>query len=278
MSALQSPAIGDLLRISDLSPAQFASLLDLAGKMQRHPLAWRETLEGQSVACCFAKPSTRTRVSFEAAIHRLGGLPITLHPDELRLGPGEPISDTARVLSSYCAAIVMRPLAQSDVIELAEHASVPVVNALTCQTLADCLTLRERFGTLEALPVAYVGDDNDVAASLREAAALTGIDLRIAAPPEDPCAAVAGARTVCTDVRVSMGRSDGLEPYRVTPELMALAAPDAVFLHCLPAHRGDEVDAAVIDGPQSLVWEQAANRLPTEQALLYALVTGDWEA
>jgi ornithine carbamoyltransferase len=228
-------------------------------------------------------------VSFEAAIFRLGGLPIMLRPDELQLGRGEPISDTARVLSSYCAAIVVRTFAQADVAELAEFASVPVINALTdehhpCQALADCLTLRERFGDLVGLPVAYVGDDNNVATSLREAAALTGIDLRIAAPPDDPREAVADARAVYTDVWVSMGQSDTqarrarLEPYRVTTELMQLAAHDTVFLHCLPAHRGEEVEAAVIDGPRSLVWQQAANRLPTEQALLHTLVTGEWES
>src|SRR4051794_37972182 len=184
----------DLLSIADLDAEQFATLLDLAGQMKRHPLAWRGALDGRSVACYFAKPSTRTRVSFEAAIFRLGGLPIMLRPDELQLGRGEPISDTARVLSSYCDAIVVRTFAQSDVAMLAQHASVPVINALTdehspCQALADCLTLQERFGTLEGLEVAYVGDDNNVAASLRQAAELTGMDLRIAAPPDDPRAA-----------------------------------------------------------------------------------------
>ena len=289
MTTPQARATSHLLSVADLDAAQFAALLDLAGQMKRHPLAWRSVLDGRSVACCFAKPSTRTRVSFEAAIFRLGGLPIMLRPDELQLGRGEPISDTARVLSSYCDAIVVRTFAQSDVVELAQHASVPVINALTdehhpCQALADCLTLQERFGTLEGLEVAYVGDDNNVSTSLEEAAALTGMDLRIAAPPDDPREAVQGAHAVYTDVRRSMGQPDTqahrarLEPYRVTPELMALAAPDAVFLHCLPAHRGEEVDAMVIDGPQSLVWEQAANRLPTEQALLHALVTGEWEA
>jgi len=213
-----------------------------------------------------------------------------LRPDELQLGRGEPIADTARVLSRYCDAIVVRTFAQRDVMELADYASVPVINALTdehhpCQALADCLTLREHFGELDGLPVAYVGDANNVAASLAEAAALTGIDLRLATPSgASPEEAVAGAAAVYTDVWVSMGqeawakqRRAMLADYRVTPELMALARPDAIFLHCLPAHRGEEVDAAVIDGPASRVWCQAGNRLPTEQALLYALVTGDWE-
>jgi ornithine carbamoyltransferase len=289
MTATPVPAIRDLLQVADLNADQFAALLNLAEKMKRHPLAWRGALDGHSVACYFAKPSTRTRVSFEAAIFRLGGLPIMLRPDELQLGRGEPIADTARVLSSYCDAIVVRTFAQAVVVELAEHASVPVVNALTdehhpCQALADCLTLQEHFGDLDGLPVAYVGDDNNVSTSLDEAAELTGMDLRIAAPPDDPREAVAGARAVYTDVWVSMGQSDTqarrarLEPYRVTPELMALAAPDAVFMHCLPAHRGEEVETTVIDGPRSVVWQQAANRLPTEQALLHVLVTGDWES
>ena len=278
MTSSQARVTSHLLSVADLDAEQFATLLDLAGQMKRHPLAWRSVLDGGSVACLFAKPSTRTRVSFEAAIFRLGGLPILLRPDELHVGHAEPISDTARVLSSYCEAIVVRTFAHSDVVTLAQHASVPVINAWTdehhpCQALADCLTLQERFGTLEGLEVAYVGDHNSVSTSLVEAAALTGMDLRIAAPPDDPREAVQGAHAVYTDVRVSTGK-----PSRVTPELMALAAPDAVFLHCLPAHRGEEVDAAVIDGPQSLVWEQAANRLPTEQALLHGLVTGEWEA
>ena len=288
----------DLLRIADLTPEEVTGLLDLAAAFKRDPHRRAATLAGESVACYFSKPSTRTRVSFEAAAYRLGALPIMLRPDELQLGRGEPIADTARVLGSYCAAIVIRTFAHSDVEEVARHAGVPVINALTddhhpCQALADVLTLRERFGALAGLRVAYVGDGNNVARSLIEAAALTGIDLRLACPPgyepdlaervdDDPRVAVAGARAVYTDVWVSMGDETGdrvrdLSAYRVTPDLMALAAPDAIFLHCLPAHRGQEVDAAVIDGGQTAVWQQAANRLPTEQAALYALVTGDWE-
>jgi ornithine carbamoyltransferase len=308
VTALTTPAVAHVLRVADLSARQFAALLDLAGAMKRHPLAWHNALEGRAVACYFAKPATRTRVSFEAAINRLGGLPVMLRPDELQLGRGEPIADTARVLSSYCEAIVIRTFAQRDVRELAEHSSVPVINALTddhhpCQALADCLTLRERFGGLDGLTLAYIGDGNHVAHSLIEAARLTGMHLRLATPPgclpdpsilaaagrsvqvlETPGEAVAGAYAVYTDVWGSMGKDAGeaqhraqLANYQVTPELMSLARRDAVFLHCLPAHRGEEVDAGVIDGPASLVWEQAANRLPTEQALLSALITGDWE-
>jgi ornithine carbamoyltransferase len=299
MTTLTKPR--SLLRIADLTPDQIHRLLDLAAAMKEDPRGWHDALAGTSVACYFSKPSTRTRISFEAAVHRLGALPIMLRPDELQLGRGEPIADTARVMSSYCSAIVIRTFAQSDVEEMASAATVPVINALTddhhpCQALADVLTLRERFGDLHGLPVAYVGDGNNVARSLIEAATLTGLDLRLACPEGyrphadvdvfcKPREAVAGARAVYTDVWVSMGdpeserqrRLEDLAPYRVTPGLMGLAARDAIFLHCLPAHRGEEVATAVIDGAHSAVWEQAANRLPTEQAALYALVTGDWE-
>jgi ornithine carbamoyltransferase len=301
MSSLTTPTT-DLLRIADLAPDDVDALLELAGRMKAEPNGWVGPLSGASVACYFSKPSTRTRISFEAAIQRLDALPIMLRPDELQLGRGEPIADTARVMSSYCAAIVIRTFRQSDVEEMADAASVPVINALTddhhpCQALADLLTLKERFGDLSGLPVAYVGDGNNVANSLIEAATLTGIDLRLACPPgyepsvqagprrivADPREAVAGARAVYTDVWVSMGdeaerarRLSDLTAYRVDPALMALAADDAIFLHCLPAHRGEEVAAEVIDGPASAVWQQAANRLPTEQAVLYALTTG-WE-
>ena len=308
MTVVHAPAAHHVLQVADLDREQFAALLDLAAAMKRHPLAWRDALKGRSVACYFVKPSTRTRVSFAAAINRLGGLPIMLRPDELRLGRGEPIADTAQAISSYCEAIVVRTFAQRDVRVLAENSSVPVINALTddhhpCQALADCLTLREHFGSLEGLTLAYVGDGNNVVHSLIEAAALTGMQLRLATPAgclpdpsilaragravrilDTPDKAVAGAHAVYTDVWISMGKEAGgadhktqLEGYRVTPELMALACGDAVFLHCLPAHRGEEVARAVIDGPASLVFTQAANRLPTEQALLSALVTGNWE-
>ncbi len=302
------------LRIADLDAFHLETLIDLAGRMKHAPNDWHLTLRGRSVACYFTKPSTRTRVSFEAACWHLGALPVMLRPDELQLGRGEPIADTARVLSSYCAAIGVRTFKQADVEALAVNASVPVINLLTddhhpCQALADLLTLQERFRQLDGLRLAYVGDGNNVAHSLLEAGALTGMHVTVACPPNHlprpdivehagllagqsggsvavvtgPAEAVKDAHAVYTDVWVSMGDADGderradLAAYRVTPELMALAEPDAVFLHCLPAHRGEEVSAEVIDGPASLVWEQAANQLPTEQALLYALTTGAWE-
>jgi ornithine carbamoyltransferase len=307
MTAVTPTPKHDLLRIADLSPGRLEALLALSTEMKADPRGWLDALPGESVGCYFSKPSTRTRVSIEAAIHRLGALPIMLRPDELQLGRGEPIADTARVMSSYCAAIVIRTFAQRDVQQMAEAASVPVINALTddhhpCQALADLLTLRERFGGLEGLQVAYVGDGNNVAHSLMEAAALAGFELRLACPPDyrpddqitraageavnvvrDPREAVAGAQAVYTDVWVSMGdeeerarRLNDLAAYRVDRDLMALAAHDAVFLHCLPAHRGEEVAADVIDGPRSAVWQQAANRLPTEQAVLFTLATR-WE-
>ena len=307
MSTLTPPRTRDLLRIADLGADELHWLLDRAAAMKADHRGWLGAMPGASVACYFAKPSTRTRVSFEVAVNRLGAQPIMLRPDELQLGRGEPIADTARVLSSYCAAIVIRTFAQSDVAEMASAASVPVINALTddhhpCQALADLLTLRERFGRLEGLRVAYVGDGNNVAHSLIEAAATAGFELALACPPgylpdagitraagpavhvfRDPRDAVAGAHAVYTDVWVSMGdeterarRMADLEAYRVDAQLMRRAAPEAVFLHCLPAHRGEEVAAEVIDGPRSAVWQQAANRLPTEQAVLHALVTG-WE-
>ena len=281
----------DYLRVADLQREELTALLDLSAAFKTDPLLRREALRGESVACYFAKPSTRTRVSFEAAAFRLGALPIMLRPDELQLGRGEPIADTARVLASYCAAIVIRTFKQSDIEQMSEFSSVPVINALSdeyhpCQALADLLTIREHFDDLGGVRVAYIGADNNVARSLAEAGALADMEVVVCSPPDgDPVAAVQGAQVVYTDVWVSMGedaRRDELvrrlEPYRVTPELMAAADPQAIFMHCLPAHRGEEVMPEVIDGPQSLVFAQAANRLPTEQAVLYALTSGRWEA
>jgi ornithine carbamoyltransferase len=295
-----------LLRVADLDAEELARLIDLAEEMKRNPRAWREAQAGRMLACFFSKPSTRTRVSLEGAAWRLGMLPVMLRPDELQLGRGEAIADTARVLSGYVDAIAIRTFAQSDVEELAATAGVPVINALTddhhpCQALADLLTLRERFGRLAGLRLAYLGDGNNVAHSLMEAGALSGIEVVLATPPDyepdpevverarglggtirlthDPIEAVAGAHALYTDVWVSMGdeaeraeRIARLAPYQVTSTLMQVARPDAAFLHCLPAHRGEEVTERVIDGPRSLVFQQAANRLPTEQALLHMLL------
>jgi ornithine carbamoyltransferase len=228
-------------------------------------------------------------------------LPLLLRPDELQLGRGETIEDTARTLSGYASAIVIRTFAHATVEAIAAVATSPVINALTddhhpCQALADLLTLRERFGRLEGLRVAFVGDFDNVATSLAEAALLSGIDLAVSCPPAyardvagatvvvDPVEAVRGAHAVYTDVWVSMGdeaeadrRRRDLRAYQVDERLLAAARPDVVFMHCLPAHRGEEVTADVIDGPRSIVWQQAENRLPTEEALLYLLVARAWD-
>jgi ornithine carbamoyltransferase len=302
------------LRVADLEREELIALLDLAAAMRADPTGWRQELDGQTLACYFTKPSTRTRVSFEAAAWRLGMLPVMLRPDELQLGRGEPLEDTARVLSRYAAALVVRTFAQADLDALARSASVPVINALTddhhpCQALADLLTVRDRFGKLDGLTIAYLGDGNNVAHSLIEAASLASMDVMVASPAgfepdptitahaaltarqnggsvhvtDDPRVAVRGAHAVYTDVWVSMGqdaererRLAALAPYRVDESLMAEADPHAIFLHCLPAHRGEEVAAGVIDGPASAVWDQAGNRLPTEQAVLHSLITGRW--
>lgn len=305
----------DLLRVSDLSSTQLHALLDVAEEMKSDPGGWRHQHRGKVLACFFSKPSTRTRVSLEAAAWRLGMLPVMLRRDELQAGRGETIADTARVLSSYVAAIAIRTFAHSDAEAMSDAATVPVINALTdehhpCQALADLLTLREHFGRLEGLRVAYVGDGNNVAHSLMEAGALAGMHIAVAAPPgyepsipiavrahdighriggsvevtSDITRAVAGADAVYTDVWVSMGeeaeqarRREELRPYQVNADVMSLAAPEAVFMHCLPAHRGEEVTAEVIDGPRSVVFAQAANRLPTEQAVIHALLSDDQE-
>jgi ornithine carbamoyltransferase len=300
-------------RVADLTQQELRELLDLASSMKTAPDLWEDELRGEAIACIFEKPSTRTRVSFAAAITRLGATPITLSTQELQLGRGESIADTARSLSGYVSAIVIRTFAQETVDELAHWATVPVVNALSdkhhpCQALADLLTIEEVFGAFAGRRLAFVGDGGDnVAHSLLEVAALAGLDLTIACPPEftpdprvfanalrlarrsgaqltivhDPAAAASGADAVYADVWASMGeegesdvRAKALGPFQVSDQLMALAKPEAIFLHCLPAKRGEEVAASVIDGPQSVVWQQSANRMPTEEALLLALTRG----
>jgi ornithine carbamoyltransferase len=299
-----------VLRASDLDEDQLAAVLRMAERMKQDPYGWTDALPGRTLVTLFEKPSTRTRVSFAAAAHRLGMLPLVLRGDELQLGRGETIEDTARVLSGYCSAIAVRTFEQSELERLASAATVPVINALSddhhpCQALADLLTLHEHFGRLEGLKLAYVGDATNVAHSLLEAGARAGMHVAIGSPAayapnpdvvavarglavlhggsvtvtDDPLQAARDAHAVYTDVWVSMGdeaeretRLRDLRPYQVDAHLMSVARPDAVFLHCLPAHRGQEVTADVIDGPQSLVFEQAANRMPTAQALVYALV------
>ena len=291
----------DFLRVADLDADGLTAVLDLAAEMKLRPHGFVDSLRGGTVVCFFEKPSTRTRVSFAAAAERLGMLPLLLRPDELQLGRGETTEDTARTLSGYADAIVIRTFAQATVEQIADAAQAPVINALTdehhpCQALADLLTLREHFGRLEGLKVAFVGDFDNVATSLAEGAALCGIELVVACPDgyakdvpgaavtADPLEAARGAHAVYTDVWVSMGnegeteaRLRAMAPYQVDEALMAAARPDAVFMHCLPAHRGQEVTAEVIDGPQSVVWQQAENRLATEEAMLFALIARSWD-
>ena len=307
------PALpSSLLQTTDLTKDSLYYLLDLASAYKTDPLAHRELLAGSTVVLFFDKPSTRTRISMETAVTRLGGHPITVRPTELQMGKGETVEDTARVVSAYAAACCIRTFAHTDVERFASTATIPVVNTLTdehhpCQSLADFLTLKEHFGSLSGLRLAYVGDgNNNVTHSLIEAAAIVGMDMVVASPPSydpqpqvvawaneknkesgghltltaNPSEAVDGADAVYTDLWVSMGNSDHERParakvftkYRVDPQLMSLTGAKAVFMHCLPANRSEEVASEVIDGPQSLVFQQAANRLPTGQAVLYALV------
>ena len=303
----------DLLRISDLSPKDLEHVLDLSQRVHDEPHLHAGLIEGETVITYFAKPSTRTRLSFGSAITHLGGVPEVVGPNELQLGRGETIEDTARVVSRYAKAFVIRTYSDDDVRRFAAAATIPVINALTdlhhpCQALADLLTLRQHFGVLKGLRLAYLGDGNNVAHSLLEACALAGIDIIVATPPgyecdpdvirtagrlsdrsgslvlpvHDPLFAVSGADVVYTDVWLSMNdtddqkaaRAEALARYQVNAAVMHEASPDAVFLHCLPAHRGEEVSAGVIDGPQSLILDEAENRMHTAQALLVSLILG----
>lgn len=283
--------------------ARSAELKALRGRPD-HP----RPLDGKTVAVLLEKASTRTRISFEVGIHELGGLPLTLVARDTQLGRGEPLEDTARMLSRYVHAVVYRTFGHYKIEALAATSTIPVVNGLSdryhpCQLLADLLTVREAHGALAGVPVAWVGDGNNMAHSWILAAALVGLDLRVATPPgfapepevlelaaglggppvvltDDPREAVAGARVVTTDVWASMGQEEEAarrleafgQRYLVDASLMADAADDAIFLHCLPAHRGEEVAAEVIDGPASRVWDEAENRLHTQKALLEHLL------
>ena len=294
----------DYVNENDWAPEAIEGILDLAARVKSAPGEYRSALAGKSLAMIFEKSSTRTRVSFEAGMFQLGGLGMFLS------ARGEPIADTARVLSRYADGIMARTYAQATVEGLAEFASVPVINGLSdllhpCQALADYLTVRERFGSTRGFPLCYVGDGNNVAHSLmltggklgarvsvvtppgfepaerivalaKAAAAATGGSIRVTTSLEE---GLQGARAVYTDVWASMGqegeaaeRARIFESYRVTPRVFGMASPDAIFLHCLPAHRGEEVDASVIDSPASAVFDQAENRLHAQKALLIELL------
>jgi ornithine carbamoyltransferase len=294
----------DFLSIPDFSRAELDALFALAERMRTGAYTERP-LAGRSLGMIFMKASTRTRVSFEVGAFQLGGQALFLSPRDVQLGRGEPIADTARVLSRYLDGIMIRTFAHAEVEELASHATIPVINGLTdllhpCQILADLLTVVQHLGGYEGRRIAWVGDGNNMANSWINAARVLGFELALACPegydpdPEilaravaggnvtlvrDPREAVAGAHVVNTDVWASMGQEDeqavrerAFAGYMVDGALMRRAAADAIFLHCLPAHRGEEVSADVIDGPQSRVWDEAENRLHVQKAIMATLM------
>jgi len=301
----------DFLTLRDFSSEEILGILRLAKKVKGSRKMFRGALDGKGVAMFFEKPSTRTRVSFEMAVSELGGTPIYLRPMEMQLKRGESLADTARVLSRYVSLIMARVYEYETLVELARWAEIPVVNGLSnlnhpLQTLADLLTIWERFGKLKGVKIAWVGDGNNVCNSLLIGAAKLGLNVAVATPRgyepskefvkealresersgsriefhEDPVEAVSDADVVMTDTFVSMGMEAEAEErlrvflprYQVTADLMRHAKPDAIFMHPLPAHRGQEVSAEVIDGERSAVWDQAENRLHTSKALLLMLL------
>lgn len=299
----------DFLAIPDCSRAEIEALFDVAGRMKRREYRARP-LSGKTLAMIFGKTSTRTRVSFEVGVYQLGGHALFLSSRELQLGRGEPSRDTARVLSRYADGIMIRTYQHTEVEEFARFASVPVINGLTdlqhpCQVLADLLTIREEFGTFEGKIVAWIGDGNNVANSWLDAAGLLGFELRLASPEgyepnhaifernaartrititELPEEAVQGAHVVTTDVWISMGhegeadtRRQAFQGYGVDEKLMEGTDPRAIFLHCLPAHRGEEVSEGVLEGPRSRVWVEAENRLHVQKALMAMLMGSESE-
>jgi ornithine carbamoyltransferase len=305
-----------LLRTADLSRADVDLLLNTAAEFAKNPLRSQDCVKNKSVAIYMTKPSTRTRLSSETAVAHLGGTPIFIRGDELQLGRGETIADTAKIISGYCDALIIRTFAQSDVDELGANASIPVINALTdddhpTQLLADWLTIRETFGSdVKGRKFVYLGDGNnmshawltmgaimgahvvaatpdgkwapsaDVVAQAKKIAEKTGATIEVT---NDPESAAKGASVLYTDVWMSMGDPEAeraekikvLAPFAVTDNLMALTEKDSIFMHCLPAHRGEEVAASVIDGPKSVIWREAYHRRTTIQALLYHLTRGE---
>ncbi len=306
----------DLLRTQDLSRDDVELLLDTAAQFAENPLRSRTALSNKSVAIYMTKPSTRTRLSSETAVAHLGGTPIFIRGDELQLGRGETIADTARIISGYCSALIIRTFAQSDVNELGANATIPVINALTdddhpTQLLADWLTIRENFGKdIAGRKFVYLGDGNNMSHAWLIMGAIMGAHVVAATPSgkwapnaevvataqkiaaqsggkvevtNDPEAASKDASVLYTDVWMSMGDSENdraekvlaLSPFAVTENLIALSNDDSIFMHCLPAHRGEEVAATVIDGPRSVIWREAYHRRTTIQSLLFHLISGD---
>jgi ornithine carbamoyltransferase len=309
MSAVADSLEGrSFTRVADWSRDELLATLDLADDLKRRQQRREEhhLLAGRTLAMIFQKPSTRTRVSFEVGMTQLGGHALYLAAGDLQLGRGETLRDTATVLSRYVDGIMIRTFAQDDVEELARHASIPVINGLTdtahpCQALADVMTIRERLGRLEGVRVAYLGDGNNVCASLMVACAKLGADFAAATPEgyepdegvvriareaggnvevvHDPRAATAGADVLYTDVWTSMGQDEererrlrDLAGFGIDADLLATAADDAIVLHCLPAHYGEEITEDVLYGPQSAVWDEAENRLHAQKALLALVV------
>jgi ornithine carbamoyltransferase len=306
-SASDAPQHRDFLVIPDFTRAELDSLFALAERMRRGEYT-RRPLAGKSLAMIFAKSSTRTRVSFEVGAWQLGAQPLFLSSRDVQIGRGESIPDTARVLSRYVHGIMIRTFVHADVEELARWATVPVINGLTdwqhpCQVLADIATMRQHLGTYEGKHVAWIGDGNNMANSWIDAAYVFGFSLTLACPEgyepdaalvrraqsvaavrvvRDPCEAAQGAHVVTTDVWASMGqeaeqavRERAFAGYAVDRAMMQRAAPDAIFLHCLPAHRGEEVTAEVIDGPQSRIFDEAEQRLHVQKAILAVLMGGE---
>jgi ornithine carbamoyltransferase len=296
----------DFLAIPDYSREELLNLFDLAERMRKGEYR-DKPLAGKSLAMIFMKSSTRTRVSFEVGTWQLGGHALFLSPRDVQLGRGEPVADTARVLSRYVDGIMIRTYAHSEVEELAKYSDVPVINGLTdllhpCQILADILTIRQYLGTIDGRKVAWIGDGNNMANSWINAAYRLGFDLTLACPEgydpdpailkraqsaanvrvvRDPAQAVEGADVVNTDVWASMGQEDeqavrekAFKGFKVDEALMSRAQQDAIFMHCLPAHRGEEVAAEVIDGPQSVVWDEAENRLHVQKAIMANTIGG----
>jgi ornithine carbamoyltransferase len=300
----------DFLSIDDLSPEELVELIDDADKMKARPGSYKTKLDGRQVALIFEKPSTRTRVSFEVAVTSMGGAAIILRSDELQLGRGETIEDTGRVLSRYVDALVVRTFEQERLERLAHAATIPVINALSdyshpCQALADLQTIREQKGAFDGLALGYIGDGNNVAHSLMLGGAKVGMHVRVATPPGyEPspqvtarateiaagtggsitvgnvvAEAASGAYVLYTDVWASMGqekesesRAGAFERFRLDSDVVDLADGEVIVMHCLPAHRGEEIAADVIDGERSVVWDQAENRLHTQKALLARLL------
>ena len=306
----------DLLRTQDLSRDDVEMLLSTAAEFAADPLKSRDALAHKSVAIYMTKPSTRTRLASETAVAHLGGTPIFIRGDELQLGRGETIADTARIISGYCSALIVRTFAQADVNELGAHSSIPVINALTdddhpTQLLADWLTIRETFGKdISGRKFVYLGDGNNMSHAWLTMGAIMGAHVVVATPPgswapdaqvvaeatkiaartggrievlNDPEVAAKDASVLYTDVWMSMGdpeseraeKMSALAPFAVTENLMSLTATDSIFMHCLPAHRGEEVESAVIDGPKSVIWREAFHRRTTIQSILYHTSRGE---